>query len=76
MMVPLCYWEKMFGYLKIEKIIRCLEVVNDCAERAVKLITDFKDVCANVEEQQALLQLIEEHRKHFNTLRKQHFMNV
>ena len=76
MMVPLCYWEKMFGYSKIEEIIRGIEVVNDCAERAVKLITDFKDVCVNVEEQQSLFQLIEDHRKHFNTLRKQNFMNV
>ncbi len=67
MMVPLCYWEKMFGYSKIEEIIRGIEVVNDCAERAVKLITDFKDVCVNVEEQQSLFQLIEDHRKHFNT---------
>ena len=76
MMVPLCYWEKMFGYSKIEEIIRGIEVVNDCAERAVKLITDFKDVCVNVEKQQSLFKLIEDHRKHFNTLRKQNFMNV
>ncbi|KZR97570.1 Uncharacterized protein APZ42_007474, partial [Daphnia magna] len=61
MMVPLCYWEKTFGYSKIEEIIRGLEVVNDCAERAVKLITDFKDVCVNVEEQPYLFQVIEDH---------------
>jgi hypothetical protein len=69
MMVPLCYWEKTFGYSKIEEIIRGLEVVNDCAERPVKLSTDFRDVCVNVEEQQYIFQVIEDHRKHFNALR-------
>ncbi|KAK4005668.1 hypothetical protein OUZ56_010711 [Daphnia magna] len=33
----------MAGYKKIEKIVRSFEVVNDCAERAIKLISDFKD---------------------------------
>ncbi len=29
-----------------------IEVVNDCAERAIKLITDFKEATASVEEQE------------------------
>ncbi|KZS08328.1 Uncharacterized protein APZ42_027725 [Daphnia magna] len=69
-------YAKTFGYSKIEEIIRGQEVVNDCAERAVKLITGFKDVCVNVEEQHNLIQVIEDHRKHFNALRKENFANV
>lgn len=56
--VPL--WEKMFGYRKIKIIFRSLEVVNDCAERAIKLITDFKEAAASVEEQEFLMQVVEE----------------
>ena len=54
MQVPLCYWHETDGYSKINDIIRGLEVVNDFAERAVKLITDFKDECQNIEEQSSL----------------------
>ena len=42
------------------------EVVNDCAERAIKIITDFKDATINVEEQEFLLQVVEEYRKKFD----------
>jgi hypothetical protein len=76
MQVPLFYWHKTVGCSKINDIIRGLEVVNDCAERAVKLITDFKDVCQNFEEQQSLFQIIEDHRKHYNTSRKENLVNV
>lgn len=47
-----------------------MEVVNDCAERAVKLITDFKDVVGNVEEQNYLFQVVEQHRAHFKSFKK------
>ena len=36
---------------------------NDCAEKAIKMITDFKDATANVEETEYLLQVVEDHRK-------------
>ena len=38
---------------EIRVFVRQLEVVNDCAERGVKLIFDFKDIC-QTEEQQAV----------------------
>lgn len=43
---------------------------HDCAERAVKLITDFKDVVGNVEEQNYLFQVVEQHRTHFKSFKK------
>ena len=39
-------------YQRVKIIVRSLEVVNDCAERAIKLITDFKEATASVEEQE------------------------
>jgi hypothetical protein len=50
--LPPKYWERMTDYREIRDFVRQLEVVNDCAERGVKLISDFKDIC-QTEEQQA-----------------------
>jgi hypothetical protein len=43
---------------KCKSFIHSLEVVNDCAERGVKLITDFNDVTKYVQQQQYLFQVI------------------
>ncbi len=50
----------MSGYMKLKEIISAYEVVNDCAERTIKIIADFKDAIANVEEQEYLLQVLED----------------
>ncbi len=50
--------------------MRSFEVENDCAERTVKLISDFKDVVVNVTEQEYLFQVIEDHRNHFRSFSK------
>lgn len=50
--------------------MRSFEVVNDCAERAVKLISDFKDVVVNFKEQEYLFQVIEDHRNLFRSFNK------
>ena len=45
------------------RIIRNLKVVNDVAERGVKLATDFSDIITTDEEQmQYLLQVVEDSR--------------
>ena len=41
--------------------IKSMEVVNDSAERGVKLIGDFKDVTRDIEQQHYLLQVVEAH---------------
>jgi hypothetical protein len=66
MQVPVVNCEKMSGYHKLKEIVSAFEVVNDCAERAIKMITDFKDATINVEEQEFLLQVVEEYRKRFD----------
>lgn len=70
MHAPVQYWDKMLGYKKIKIIVRSFEVVNDCAERAIKMITDFKDATQSVEDQEYLLQVVEDHRKRFNVSNK------
>ena len=40
MTVPIMYWTNMIGYKIVLNIIQNLELVNDCAERAIKLATD------------------------------------
>ena len=47
-----------------------LEVVNDCAGRAVKRIADFKDVCQGGNQQQYLLQVVEDHPRKINSFNK------
>jgi hypothetical protein len=66
MKFPVELWSEATGYQKLKTIAAGLEVVNDCAERAIKLITDFKDSAQNTEEQHYLFQVIEQHRVHFN----------
>ncbi|KAI9550792.1 hypothetical protein GHT06_014487 [Daphnia sinensis] len=57
------HWEKFEDYRFLRDIINGMEVVNDSAERGVKLITDFRNVVHNEEQQQFLLQVVENHRQ-------------
>jgi hypothetical protein len=55
-------WSTNEGYLAACKIVHALKVVNDCAERAVKLATDFNEILTKSEEQRQLLcQVVEHH---------------
>ncbi|KZS13024.1 Uncharacterized protein APZ42_021948 [Daphnia magna] len=67
---------KMTGYKTTEKIVRSLEVFNDCAERRIKLVSDFKDVCKDVKEQEVLFQVIENHHNHFTSATKKNLKGV
>ena len=69
-------WEIMSGYKKIEASVHSFEVVNDCAERAVKLISDFKDGVVNVKDQEYLFHVIEDHRNHFRSFNKSSLKNL
>ena len=57
-------WFENEHFLKGQKIVRNLRVVNDTAERGVKLIQDFKNrITKNEEQKQYLLQVVAECRK-------------
>lgn len=58
-------------YLKIEEIVKHQLVVNDVAERGIKLITDFNTILSKDEDQkQYILQTVENHRKKIQNLTK------
>ena len=57
-------WIERDDYNAARQTVRAMRVVNDCAERAVKLATDFNEVLTKNEDQRHLLyQVVEYHRK-------------
>lgn len=57
-------WFECDDYNTACKTVRALKAVNDCAERAVKLATDFNEVLTkNDQQRQLLYQVVEHHRK-------------
>ncbi|GBM23580.1 hypothetical protein AVEN_196653-1 [Araneus ventricosus] len=64
-------WDRDDSYLKSQEIFQNLRVVNDTAERGVKLIQDFNGLLTVDEEQrQFLLQCVEDHRKQHPACKK------
>ena len=60
---PVDTWRERADYNAACKTVRAMKVVNDCAERAVKLATDFNEVLTkNDEQRQLLYQVVEYHR--------------
>jgi hypothetical protein len=57
------YWNLMEDYRKARDFVSTLEVVNDSAERGIKLITDFNDMVQKEEQLQFLFQVVEDHRQ-------------
>ena len=47
-----------------------LSVVNDIAEREIKLLSDFIERCRDEDQRQALLHVVEEHRNKFPSYNK------
>jgi len=59
-------WDDNLDYCKGKEIVNNLKVVNDTAERAVKLIEDFNKIgTKNEEQKQYMLQVITKYRKEF-----------
>ena len=64
-------WEKSTGFLKEKQIFEYLKVTNDCAERNIKLITDYGgNVVKDRDQRASLLQSVEHHRKQLSTFEK------
>ncbi len=60
---PVAMWDKFASYRKFCESANSLRVVNDLAERGIKLVSDFIHMCNDEKQRQALLQCVEEHRK-------------
>ncbi|GBN77104.1 hypothetical protein AVEN_67420-1 [Araneus ventricosus] len=59
-------WDRDDSYLKSQEIFQHLSVVNDTAQRGVKLTQDFNGLLTVDEEQkQFLLQCVEDHKKQY-----------
>jgi hypothetical protein len=71
-------WNNDANYRKAREILSNLKVVNDVAERNIKLISDYHDVLTKNENQkQCILQIVSDYRKRFpdsnkSTLQKQY----
>jgi hypothetical protein len=67
-------WTERDDYNAACKTVRALKVVNDCAERAVKLASDFNEVLTKDNQQRQLLYQVVEHHHLFvptNSIMKQ-----
>lgn len=57
-------WNANLHYLSAQERVKALVVVNDVAERAVKLVTDYNNkITKDPEQHNYLLQVVEYHRK-------------
>ena len=62
-------WPLDPGFLKFQEFVNNLTVVNDPAERSVKLIQEFVNTCQDEELRQDLLLAVSENRK-LNTVKR------
>ena len=72
---PVDDWSTDEGYLATKDIVESLAVVNDAAERGVKLGHDFLSYARNEENYQNILQVVENDRKSLPNQRKRHATN-
>lgn len=69
--VPVNLWKDMDSYKHAKHIVSHLKVVNDHAERAVKLMTDYNRIITKKEQNyQELLISVEEHRRSLPSVTK------
>ena len=68
--IPIEDWEKNAIYKLAQNIISNIPCVNDCAERGVALIEEFNQSCFDESQKQWLLQVVESHRREFNTINR------
>ena len=63
-------WENSPSYCKAKSVVNHLKVVNDAAERGVKLGYDFLEEAQKEDRWQNILQVVENERKRVPNLRK------
>jgi len=51
-------WDQNPDYCKVRQFVSNVQVINDIAERGIKLITDFIGHCHDESQRQALLQVV------------------
>lgn len=73
---PYSEWESHNGYTKLCCFVKNCKVVNDIAERGIKLISDFAHKTHNEDQRQCLLQVVESHRNQFPDFKKSTLSNL
>ena len=63
-------WPQLAAYQSSVVNLQALNVINDCAERCVKLFSDFLSSAKGEEHYQNVLQVVEQDRKQIPSLRK------
>ena len=56
------YWNLMSDYRTARDFVKQMEATNDCAERGIKLIGDYKDYTQDKKQCQYIRQVVENHR--------------
>ena len=60
---PVTNWRDYEGYIEAEKFVNSLLVVNDAAERVIKLISEYiNKLTKDPDERQDLIQVVQYHR--------------
>ena len=68
---PVSEWENNASFLKMKSWIQNLKVTNDCAERGVKLISDFANILTkNSDDRQNIIQVVERQRERYPDVKK------
>ena len=72
--MPTTAWEINDNFQKMRSWVRNLRVTNDCAERGIKLISDFANsLTKDSHDRQNLLQVVELHRRQYSDATKATF---
>lgn len=69
--MPASEWKNLDAYNNAKTIVDSLHVVNDCAERTLKLMTDFNEsLTTNESEMQRVIQVVEDNRDKMPNIKK------
>ena len=61
--LPVCEWETVTAYQSFHRYVSTVKVVNDPAERSIKMCSDImQKITKSEESRKSLLQVIEQHR--------------
>lgn len=65
-------WEADVSFKKCTEVVKGLKVVNDVAERGVKLMQDYNQILTkNEDEKQFILQIVADYRRKFPNIKKE-----
>jgi len=60
--MPCNDWENDIHYMRLYNFVFKLHVINDCAERCIKDITEFANVTTDPNQRDYILQVLNHHR--------------